>query len=67
MKILKMTTHWTTEEANCIDQFLDEFRCAIWESYGNDIEELYQVQHEEQLRLKKEGDRETSPLGKISF
>jgi len=41
MKIIKMTTHWTTEEADCIYQFLDDFRCAIWESYGDDIELLY--------------------------
>ena len=29
MKILKLTTHWTAEEADCIYRFLDEFRYAI--------------------------------------
>ena len=67
MKILKMTTHWTTEEADCIYRFLDEFQCAIWESYGNDIALLYQAQQEEQLRIKKEGERGTTPLGEVPF
>lgn len=67
MKILKMTTHWTPEEADCIDRFLDEFRCAILESYGNDIELLYQTQREEQLRIKIEREREASPLDEIPF
>jgi len=52
MKILKITTHWTAEEADCVYQLLDEFRCAIWESYGNDIERLYRARSEEQLRMK---------------
>jgi len=29
MKILKLTTHWTAEETDCIYRFLDEFRYAI--------------------------------------
>ena len=67
MKILKITTHWTTEEADCIYQLLDEFRCAIWESYGDDIELLYRARHEEQLRLKIERERRMSPLDEIPF
>ncbi len=67
MKILKLTTHWTAEEADCIYRFLDEFRCAIWENYGHDIELLYRAQHEEQLRRKTEGEREPSSIGGIPF
>ena len=67
MKILKMTTHWTTEEADCIDRFMDEFQCALWENYGNDIELLYRAEHEEQLKLKKEGERGMPPLDEIPF
>ena len=67
MKILKMTTHWTTEEADCIYRLLDEFRCAIWESYGNNIELLYQAQREEQLRILIEREREASPMDEIPF
>ncbi len=64
MKILKITTHWTTEEADCIYRFLDEFQCAIWESYGDDIELLYQVRREE---IKKQGEMGASPLDDIPF
>ncbi len=62
MKILKLTTHWTAEEADCIYQLLDEFRGAIWESYGHDIELLYRARYEEQLRIKIERERATLPL-----
>ena len=41
MKTLKITTHWTTEEADGIYRLLDDLQCAIWESYGQDIEQLY--------------------------
>ena len=67
MKILKMTTHWTTEEADCIYRLLDEFQCAIWESYGKDIEQLYRDQREEQLGIKLERERGASPLDEITF
>jgi hypothetical protein len=67
MKILKMTTHWTTEEADCIYRLLDEFQCAIWESYGKDIEQLYQDRREEQLRIKMEREREMPTLDEIPF
>ncbi|MBW2187127.1 MAG: hypothetical protein JRG71_12245 [Deltaproteobacteria bacterium] len=67
MKILKITTHWTIEEADCIYQLLDEFKCAIWESYGNDIELLYQDRYEEQLRMKIERERGISPLDEPPF
>lgn len=67
MKILKLTTHWTTEEADCIYQLLDEFQCAIWDSYGDDIELMYQAQREEQLRMKIEREREASPMDETPF
>jgi hypothetical protein len=67
MKILKMTTHWTTEEADCIYRLLDEFKTAIWESYGHDIEQLYQTHRKEQLELKMKRVKEASPLDEIPF
>ena len=67
MKILKMTAHWTTEEADCIYRFLDEFQCAIWEGYGDDIALLYKALREEQLRMKIERERGTTPLGEVPF
>ena len=69
MKILKMTTHWSPEEADCIDRLLSEFQTALWEIYGDDIEQLYQTNREEQLKLKIEWEqeREASPLDEIPF
>jgi len=41
MKILRITTHWSAEEAECVYQLLDEFKEAIWQSYGEDILEMH--------------------------
>jgi len=49
MKILKITTHWSTEEAESIYQLLDEFKDAIWQSYGEDILEMHET-----MRLEKQ-------------
>ena len=48
MKILKITTHWTPEEAACIYQFLDEFKDALWQSYGEDIVQMYKAIYDEE-------------------
>lgn len=67
MKVLKITTHWTPEEADCIVRLMDELQCAIWECYGKDIEQLYQDHREEQMKLKMEQEKEISPLDEIPF
>lgn len=41
MKTLKITTHWTTQQAEDIYMLLEELKSAIWESYGEDITELH--------------------------
>lgn len=41
MKVLKITTHWTTQEAAHVYEALDLLKTAIWESYGNDIREMH--------------------------
>ncbi len=60
MKTLKIPTHWTPEQAACIDQFLDEFKEAIWQSYEEQlvpiymeevVKEMHQSEAEEQLDL----------------
>lgn len=69
MKILKITTHWTTEEADCLYRLLDEIQCAIWENYGKDIEQLYQAHREEQMELNMDQKeiRDKSSLDEIPF
>lgn len=48
MKILKITTHWTPEEADCIYRFLDDVKEALWQQYGDDIVHMYKILHDEQ-------------------
>ncbi len=48
MKTLKITTHWTPEEADCIYQFLDDFKAALWQCYGEDIVQMHKTIHAEQ-------------------
>lgn len=37
MKTVKIVTHWTAGEADCIYQLLEEFKSALWASYGEEI------------------------------
>lgn len=48
MKTLKITTHWTPEEADCIYQFLDDFKEALWQQYGEDMVEIHKANQDEQ-------------------
>jgi len=48
MKVLKITTHWTVEEADCVYQLLDELKSALWQSYGEEIVQMHQMIQEEQ-------------------
>lgn len=50
MKVLRITTHWTAEEADCIYQLLDEFKSVIWEHYGDEIIEMHKV-----IQLEQQG------------
>lgn len=61
MNILKMTTHWTVEEADCIYQFLGELQSEIRESYGGDIEQMHRTIWEEQQK------RESTFFDEIPF
>ena len=37
MKITRLTTYWTAEEADTVMAFLDELRDTLWECYGEQI------------------------------
>ena len=56
MKILKITTHWTPEEADCIFSFLDELQSMIWENYGDDLAQMYQQMGEQQQIMEPEAE-----------
>ena len=61
MRILKITTHWTPEEADCIDQFLDDFKEALWQCYGEDIVQMYKTLHDEQRAEDEERTFDDEP------
>ena len=59
MKILKITTHFSTEEADCLYQLMDELKEAIWRSYGDDIIEMHKeiaVEKEKQTQENSAND-----------
>jgi len=58
MRTLKITTYWTPEEADCIDQFLDDFKQELWQCYGDDIVQMYKTIHADQQKCdeKEESD-----------
>jgi len=54
VKTLKITTHWTPEEADCIYQFLDDLKQALWRCYGEDIEQMHKTAHAQQKERNEE-------------
>jgi len=40
MKITRLTTYWTADEADTIVAFLDELRDTLWETYAEQIIEM---------------------------
>jgi hypothetical protein len=48
MKTLKITTHWSAEETDTIYRLLHDLQSAIWQSYGEYIEEMYRTIRQEQ-------------------
>jgi len=51
MKTLRITTHWTAEQADCVYQLLGELRSMLWEHYGDEIVKMYEtIRIEQQQR-----------------
>jgi hypothetical protein len=63
MRVLKITTHWTPEEADCIYQFLDDFKEVLWQSYGENIVQMHKTIHDEQ----QAGNEESTFNDEIPF
>jgi len=65
MKTLRITTYWTTEQAEDMFTLLDDLKTAIWQSYGEDIVTMHRKIAFEQ---KKEGEnREDDEFKDESF
>jgi hypothetical protein len=47
MKIIRIPTYWTAEQADTIHEFLGELRAAVWQEYHEDIKQLYQDVHKQ--------------------
>lgn len=62
MKTLKITTHWTPEEADCIYQFLDDFKQAFWQCYGEDIVQMHKTIHAQKQKRDEEEESDDELL-----
>ena len=49
MRTLKITTYWTSEQADCIYQLLGDLRSELWDHYGEEIAEMY-----EEIRVEQQ-------------
>jgi len=41
MKIARLKTYWTVDEADTVIAFLDHLRDLLWETYGDQIIEMH--------------------------
>jgi len=62
MKTLKITTHWTPEEADCIYQFLDDLKTVILENYGEDMVRMHKDNQDQQQACHEEAFNDDLPF-----
>ncbi|MCP4303136.1 MAG: hypothetical protein GY783_21340 [Gammaproteobacteria bacterium] len=46
MKVTRLTTYCTADQADALINFLDIIRDALWETYGDEITEMYRENHD---------------------
>ena len=56
MKITPVRTHWNTDEAWIVLEFLDELKDMLWETCGDQIIEMHREATELQLRNTDQGE-----------
>ena len=56
MKTLRVTTHWTTEQAEDMYMLLDDLKSAIWQSYGEEIVTMHRDMAFEQKKEEEKGE-----------
>jgi len=56
VKTLRVTTHWTTEQAEDMYMLLDDLKSAIWQSYGEEIVTMHRDMAFEQKKEKEKGE-----------
>ncbi len=50
MKVTRLTTYWTVDEAATVIDGLDRLRDALWETYGNQITQLYREAYDDRFQ-----------------
>ncbi len=62
MKVTRLPTHWTAEEAHTVIEFLDILRDQLWETYGDRVIDMLhetsanQSQQEDQVAFEFDDD-----------
>ena len=46
MKVTRVTTYWTLDEAATAIDFLDRLRDALWETYGEQITRMHREDYD---------------------
>jgi len=62
MKTLRITTHWSADQAEDIYTLLDDLKTAIWQSYGEDIVTMHREIAFEQKKEGENGELKDEPL-----
>ncbi len=65
MKTLRITTHWTTEQAENMFTLLDDLKTAIWQSYGEDIVTMHReiaFEQKKEIENEEEGEFKDAPF-----
>lgn len=57
MKTIKITTHWSADQALCVCELLDEFKSGILTAYSDEIEQLM-----EECRVEQTDKQPTKEL-----
>jgi len=56
MKILRIPTFWTAEQADTIHEFLGELQAAVWQEYHEDIQRMYEEIKDNQTSMGEADD-----------
>jgi hypothetical protein len=50
MNSTRLTTYWTIDDAATVIDFLDLLRDALWETYGNQITQMYREAYDDRFQ-----------------
>ena len=62
MRVTRVHTHWTAEEAHTVIEFLDVLRDQLWHSYGDTVVDMLRqasannAQHDDQVTPEFDDD-----------